>query len=932
LALSAGGRIGSYEIVSAIGAGGMGEVYRARDTKLARDVALKVLPSEFALDPDRLARFTREAQVLASLNHQNIAAIYGFEENALVLEFVDGPTLADRIAQGPLSIDDALPIARQIAEALEAAHEQGIIHRDLKPANIKVRPNGTVKVLDFGLAKLVEGSGAGGASRAGGADGAGGADWAGWVGAGKEIGVTQSPTITTPAMTMAGVILGTAAYMSPEQAKGKPADTRSDIWAFGVVLFEMLTGRRAFQGDDVSDTLAAVLRGDADWSALPADTPLRIRTLLQRCLRRDAQKRLPHIAMARCEIDETAADQPVAVTTAPIVRPSLARRSWPVVIAVVLAAAMTSGVWWMFRPAPVSPLVARFTIPFADEVQATYPSRNVAISNDGSQIVYVANGRLNLRSLSESAATVIANSERGAISTPAFSPDGQSLVYEWLTARGTGPTLKTISTRGGTPTTVAQLKVGTVLGLSWSADGIVYSDLEAGVVRVSPAGGQAETLVQPASGEVFQGPSLLPGGRAVLFAVGTNRQIGTNTTLDTWDQAKIVVRTLPAGERRTLIEGGSDPRYLPTGHLLFVRSGTLFGVPFDVNRLEVKGRPIPVVDGVARVISGRASNGLTQLGISATGSLVYATGPASASSAQPRLAVIDRTGKLEELKLPAGFYERPRVSPDGSQLALGSEESGGTHIWIHDLSGKSSIRQLTFDGKNRFPIWSHDGTRVAFQSDRDGDLAIFWQRSDGSGTAERVTKPEKGTSHIPESWSSDGKHLLYTVSETATNALWVYSLETRKSAPFADVRSPRLISPTFSPDGRWIAYTVLSGVGNQVFMQPFPATGAKYLVGSGQRPQWSPDGKEIFFLRTEGTFVKTVTTQPRVSLSTEAALPFSVYLGRGFGFGRDADIMPDGKRWVAVVASTEPSAGPTGIREFQVVLNWFEELKQKFPR
>jgi serine/threonine-protein kinase len=317
------------------------------------------------------------------------------------------------------------------------------------------------------------------------------------------------------------------------------------------------------------------------------------------------------------------------------------------------------------------------------------------------------------------------------------------------------------------------------------------------------------------------------------------------------------------------------------------------------------------------------------MGVSASGSMVYARGPASPSSAPTKLVMIDRAGKLDELKVPPAFYERPRVSPDGSQVALGSDDPAGANIWIYDLSGKSSIRQLTFDAKNRFPVWSHDGSHVAFQSDRQGDLAIFWQRSDGNATAERLTKPEKNAIHIPETWSRDGRHLWYTVSAGGTNELWVYSAETRKSAPFGDVRSPRLLSPSFSADGRWVAYTATSGEQNQVVVQPFPATGAKYLVGSGARPQWSPDGKEIFYYRTQGTFVKTVTTQPRFTLSNEATLPFNVYMGRGPGSGRDADIMPDGRRWVAVLSSAEPNAGPSGIREFQVVLNWFEELKQR---
>jgi len=925
MALTTGNRIGPYEIVEAIGAGGMGEVYRARDAKLARDVAIKVLPAELALDADRLARFTREAQVLASLNHQNIAGIYGFEEgpadaghyvHALVLEFVDGPTLADRIAQGAIPIDEALPIARQIAEALEAAHEQGIVHRDLKPANIKVRPDGTVKVLDFGLAKLTTSVAPAGS---------------------KDPAYTVSPTITTPAMTQVGMILGTAAYMSPEQAKGREADRRSDIWAFGCVLYEMLTGKRAFEGDDVSDTLAAVLRADPEWSALPADTSPRIRGLLQRCLRKDAQKRLPHIAAIRFELEEAPADSIAFVTSPPAARPSVVRRAVAVAIGMVVAAAITSAAWWMFSSRPSAPLVTRFELPLAIGEQAgAYPFRNIAISSDGTQIAYVTNGLLHVRPLSESTATVISTPDVGIIGTPVFSPDDQSIAYVSGARNGPGggggATLKTISIRGGVPTTIAQMSAGTVLGVSWSRDGIVYADMVAGVFRVPPDAKQSEMLVQPGNGEAIEGPSLLPGGHAVLFSVGKNRLAGIAPTLDMWDEARIFVRTLPAGERRLLIEGGSNPVYVPTGHLLFVRGGTVFAVPFDLKRLEVNGRPTPVLDGVGRVVSGRASTGAAQLSVSSNGSLVYAAGPSSPSLARPNLVMVDRAGNVTELKAAPGFYERPRVSPDGSRVALSSDDDSGAQVWIYDLSGKTSIRQLTFEGKNRFPIWSANGTHVAFQSDREGDAGIFSQRSDGGSPAERLTKPEKDTVHLPESWSPDGKHLLYSVAAGALNALWVYSADTKKSTPFGDVRSPRLISSTFSPDGRWVAYTLTTNGLNQVFVQPFPQTGVKYLVGSGARPQWSPDGKEIFLYRNEGTFVKTVTTQPSFSLSNETKLPFNVYVGRGPGSGRDADIMPDGKRFVAVVSSTDQNAGPSGIREFHVVLNWFQELNHKVPR
>jgi serine/threonine protein kinase len=482
MALQLGTRLGVYEITSLIGAGGMGEVYLARDTRLGRDVAIKVLPEKYALDAERLARFTREAQVLASLNHPNIAAIYGFEESgALVLEYVGGPTLADRIARGALPPDEALPIARQIADALEAAHEQQIIHRDLKPANVKLRPDGTVKVLDFGLAKLLPGPAETG-------------NYGGTAAAGHDntpTNLTVSPTITTPAMTMAGVILGTAAYMSPEQAKGRPADKRSDIWAFGCVLFEMLTGKRLFDGDDVNDTLAAVLRAEPDWSALPADTPRAIRTLLRRCLEKDRKRRLADAADARLELDDGSLDE---ATAAPLAKPSSARRAIPVIMGIVIASALTSAVWWGARPRTEALIVTRFTIPLADDEQsASYPFRAIAISPDGRQIVWSSNLRLNIRSMGSLTPIVVHGTEQvaGVIGAPAFSPDGKSLVYATLGDRAAGPVLRTISTTGGVPTVVGQASVNGGSGLSWSDDGILYTD-NTGIMRVAPGGGKPE--------------------------------------------------------------------------------------------------------------------------------------------------------------------------------------------------------------------------------------------------------------------------------------------------------------------------------------------------------------------------------------------------------------------------------------------------------
>jgi serine/threonine-protein kinase len=934
MALSAGSRIGPYEIVEAIGAGGMGEVYRARDAKLARDVALKVLPAEFALDPDRLARFTREAQVLASFNHQNIAGIYGFEQgppeggpnvpdvgagfsrpiHALVLEFVDGPTLADRIAQGAIPVDEALPIARQIAEALEAAHEQGIIHRDLKPANIKVRPDGTVKVLDFGLAKLL-GPPEGGPY---------GRD----VGAGfSRPGVTASPTITTPAMTQVGMILGTAAYMSPEQAKGREADTRSDIWSFGCVLYEMLTGKRAFEGDDVSDTLAAVLRASPEWSALPADTPSRIRALLERCLRKDAQKRLPHIAVVRLDIDEIATDPSPLVPTA-VVRPSIARRAIPIAIGAILAAAITSGAWWMFRPHPTVPLVMRFAITLPPGRLFGGAGRHLLdVSPDGSQLVYVANRQLHRRTMGELDDAPIPGSENPiGVALPVFSPDGRWVAFAATLPGGAG--IMKIPVGGGVAQTLTVLPNATFgAGMSWGDDGIVFARGQT-IQRLSSNGGTAELLVTLKEGQSPTEPQMLPGGKAVLY---TRRHVDVREN----DSSEIVVHSLTTATDTIAIKNGANARYLESGHLIYAVGGVLFAVPFDLKRMEVTGEPVAVLSGVRRGagIVGQNS-GVAQFSVSRTGTLIYVPGPASLAEAQQDIALLDRDGRIESLKWPPGAYEAPRISPNGKQVAASSVDAKEATIWLYDLSGTTSPRRLTFGGRNRFPIWSGDSRLLAFQSDRDGDLGIYSQRADGSGPVERLTNPVKGASHVPESWSPDGNHLLFSETKGTEISSWIVSLSNKKVSPFGDIRAQLPINAVFSPDGKWVAYQAGRPGDNGVFVQPFPTTGAKYQISKGSaahHPAWSRDGKEIIYIPAQANaVVVSVTAQAGFGVSkTTHELPSKGIEG-GPGSIRNYDVLPDG-RLLGVVNAGAQASGLMETPEIRVVLNWTEELKRLVP-
>jgi hypothetical protein len=899
--LSVGTRLGLYEIVAPLGAGGMGEVYRARDTKLGRSVAVKILPDAFALVPDRLARFEREAKVLASLNHPHITALHGMEESEgrhfLVMELVEGETLADAIAakaRGPggprgLEIDDALTIARQIADALEAAHEQGIIHRDLKPANIKLRPDGTVKVLDFGLAKALEPT----SSIRG--------------------DVTSSPTITTPAMTQLGIILGTAAYMSPEQAKGRPADKRSDVWAFGCVLFEMLTGRRAFEGEDVSDTLATVLKGEPEWTALPSNLPNGIRALVQGCLRKDRRERIGDLSTARFLLN-----QPQTVTpTAPLKRlPPRAvwRPAIPVVVSVLIGAAIAAAVLAKLKPASTI-AVTRFAITLPPGQQLTLPRQAIDISRDGTRIVYAAEGRLYLRSMSEVEARAIPGADP-AIS-PVFSPDGQSLVF-W--AEGV---LKRIAINGGTPVTICP--IGTApSGITWDDDGILFGQPGTGIMRVSAIGGNPQVVVALNPTEALgHGPQLLPGGGTLLFTLARRVQ----GAAEPWANAEIVVQALKTGERKTIVERGADARYVPTGHIVYAVSGTLFAVPFDLAKLTATAGAVPIVEGVRRVTA--VTSGGAHFAFSHSGSLAYLAGPVSL--AQQNLMLFDRKGGAEALALPPGPYMYPRLAPDGKRVVFETSDRNDTNVSIFELSGASSVRRLTFGGNNRYPIWSADGRYVAFQSDRDGALGIYRQAADG-GVAERLTTPDPATSHVPESWSPTADTFLFSVRKGSEWSLWTFSMRDRKATPFGDVRS--VTFPTdavFSPDGRWVAYQVGEpGAGEAItYVEPFPQTGAKYQVARGGRPQWSRDGTELFYVPAPSQFMAvTVRTQPSLTFANPVAVP------RGFGMAdpanmRPYDITADG-RILGVGTGQTPSGSP-GPAQIQVVLNWFEELKARAP-
>jgi serine/threonine protein kinase len=945
--LAPGHRLSHYELLEAIGAGGMGVVYKARDTRLHRTVAIKFLTPHVATHGQARERFHREARAVAALNHPHICTLYDIGEapgsdpsssepiRFLVMELVDGPTLADRIAQGPIPVDEALPIARQIAEALEAAHEQGIIHRDLKPANVKLRSDGTVKVLDFGLAK----------PRTFGADTVG------------DDGPLNSPTITSPAMTAIGVILGTAAYMSPEQAKGRAADKRSDVWAFGCILYEMFTGKRTFAGDDVADTMASVLRDEPDWNALPHNVPAAIRVIVRRCLEKDPRRRIADFSTIRFVVDEPAISTAVGGARAePAAAPSMLwRRAVPIVATTIVASIATGVAVWTLRSGPsTSPAVTRFPLAIEDErAFASNGLRLVAISHDGSRIAYaalspgdqatVSTQRLYVRSMSEDVARPVASQERGVIGAPVFSPDGHSIAFY------VGPPgnvlgqekgmLNRVGADGAGLVTLAEVELP--LGMSWSGDSILLGQPSKGIVRVLASSGQAEQMVATKDGETAQGPQLLPGGQAVLFTLASGRLSSPGLTDEAWDKADIVVQSLQSGVRKTLIHGGSDARYVPTGHLIYAVAGTLRAVGFDTDRLELTGKPVPVLEGIGRSRLGpRNRTGAAHFSVSDIGSLVYLPGPVSPSSTRRNLAFFDRrTGVIEPLKLPAAMYESLRVSQDGRQIAVGINDGRQADVWLYDLSGSTAIRQLTSGGKNRFPVWSPDGQYVAFQSDREGDLAVFRQRVDGTATAARLTTPNRSSSHTPNSWSPRNDALLFDVETGSKFALWMLTLHDGSVAPIGDAQTGSIPSAAvISPDGRWVAYQSGELPVPRIFVQALTTAGARLPIANGRYPGWSRDGKQLFYHSASQLFAVTLSMNPSFSVGNpsramtpllETAMRLETGTEAAATARRNYDLSADGNRILGMVDETPVSTA--AARRIEVVLNWFEELKLKVP-
>ena len=883
-----GRQLGPHRILSLLGIGGMGEVYRAHDSTLDRDVAIKILPRPFTTDPERRARFEREARLLASLNHPHIGAIYGVEDldgtPALILEFIDGDTLADRLEREPIAISEALIIARQIADALEAAHEKSIIHRDLKPANIKITPDGVVKVLDFGLAKAASG-------------------------AASDPDLTQSPAHTIGG-TRSGMILGTATYMSPEQARGRPVDKRTDLWAFGCVLYEMLTSRPAFAGETISDTIAGILEGDPDWRALPAATPPSVTRLLQRCLCKDPKRRLHDIADARIEIEDTLnGASPTPAETAGVDRQRV-RLPWAIaVVTSVVALIAVVALTWYGRTArqtqTAPPRISRFPIASSGTAAVTpNGTRSLAITPDGTRVVYVGNNgrQLFVRPLDRLDSEPIVTGT-APLNWVFVSPDGQWVGFD------EGGALKKVALIGGPVKTILNTGLGGSNGATWAPDDtIIFANLDpaTGLQRVSADGGDVAVLTRPAQarGELDHlWPEMLPGGLAVLFTI---------TATGGPDAAQVAVLDLATMTSRVVMPGGSHAHYVQSGHLVYTAGGTLRAVPFDLDRLETRGTPVTMLSRLAK-----KSQGAAEFVVAANGTLAYADAPDFATAANT-LVWVDRQGREKPLDAPAGPHAQPRVSPDGLRVAV----ANAYDIWVLDLAGQSPS-QLTFSSQNFAPVWTKDGNRLLFFSpSREGGL--FWQAADGTGTAERLG------AGLPSGLTRDGKVLFSSVP--GARDVMMLTLVSHHVEPLIQTPSTER-NGVVSSDGRWLAYESDSSGEFEIYVTPFPNVSAgiwRASTAGGTRPLWAPNGPELFFVARDGSLM-SVRGDARGSSWKREGSPVRVvqglYITMGAGSSRNYDVSDDGKRFLMVKQPANQGAAPQII----VVQNWFEELKAQVP-
>jgi len=898
--------LGPYEILAPIGAGGMGEVYRARDTRLAREVAIKVAAERFS------ERFEKEAHAIAALNHPNICTLHDVGPNYLVMELVEGPTLADRTAIGKVPLAETIAIARQIADALEAAHEKNIVHRDLKPANIKIKPDGTVKVLDFGLAKTAEPGGSGSNPE-------------------------NSPTLTLQDATRAGVILGTAGYMSPEQASGKPVDKRADIWAFGVVLWEMLTGKKMFAGETVSHTIAAVLIKEPDWQQLPADTPLSLKRLLKRCLERDLKRRLPEIGTARLEIDAAAEQESV-----PVVATRVSTRSqlvWVMAtVSALLALSLGAVSFLYFHQRPSQPEVMRFDVPVPDKTGAIYP---LSLSPDGRRLAIMApanngspaHGALDrsvvlwIRSLDSPEPRQMPGTE-GINGAPFWSPDGRFIVFS------SGGKLKKIDASGGPPQPLCDIS-GAAFGGSWNREGIIIfgSDVGGGGIwRVPAAGGVTAALTVRSPQEVLHDqPVFLPDGRHFVY----NRWSPTSP-----QKSGVYIGRVDAKPQeqslQLLVASAAAATYAPgpaggAGRLLFLREGTLMAQPFDAAKLELTGEAVPVAERVAVV---------RDLGIfaaSATDILAYRAGGTGTGRANVQLTWFDREGKVVGTVGQPAAYSSLALSPDGARLAVARYSTPtSADTWLIDLARGAASTRFTFgQGVNGGAAWSPDGSRIGFLSTRNGGVDLYWKLANGAGQEELLLK--EGSSDVSNDWSRDGRYLLYSrqaPGPRSKSGLWVLPVAgtaaDRKPSPFLQAEF-NVASGQFSPDSHWIAYASDASGRPEIYVQPFPASpaGGQWQVstGGGTQPRWRRDGKELFYIAPDG---KLMAAEVNSHAEFHAGIPRPLFDTRLVSSTATVgvadvfwwDVSPDGKKFLVEMTAEESTGNP-----ITVVLNWTAGLK-----
>jgi eukaryotic-like serine/threonine-protein kinase len=884
--MQTGTRIGHYEVVSAIGRGGMGEVWKARDTKLRRDVALKTLPPEFISEPDRLARLEREAMLLASLSHPNIAAIHGLEQeqgaHVLVLELVEGNTLAERLLRGPIPVEQTLEIAVEISEALEAAHEKGVVHRDLKPANIKLTPDGRVKVLDFGLATTLA---------------PGGAD-----------SRTQ-----TALRTQLGAVMGTPAYMSPEQARGESAGRQSDIWAFGVVLFEMLTGASPFARDTAAETLANVLGPPPDYSALPATTPGSIQRLLKRCLDKDPKRRFQHSGDLRFEVEEALA---LLTAGSPAEKPALAARRPRLLLLAAAAAALSavaivaSFIAWTFAARDskgTNEETVRLSIASLPiRALSVTGSQHVALSPDGTRLAYAANGMLLIRRLRDQQPVMVAVE---AIS-PFFSPDGASVGYAY-------DGIWRVPSTGGTPVRIA-LSTERAAGAAWGSDGTIVFATTSGLYRIAASGGEPQLLARPdpqRRERLYAWPDLLPDNRGLLFTI---------VSQDEKTAAQIAWLDIASLETKVVATGGTAARYVPTGHLVYVVESKLMAVAFDLDARVTRGEPVAIRDVE---IATALDNGAAEFTVAANGTLAFIS-PATLERYPLRTLVwVDRDGNEEPLALGPGRYIYPRVSPDGTRIAVDVASPTNRDIWIWDLRRASLARLTDGPSEDMTPHWSHDGRRIFFASDRTGNIDIYSQPADGSTQARvELATPR---ADIPNAPLPDGHRMMVTQDFRDANLL---DLDRGEVEPLLQREADDWGSEV-SPDGRWLAYeSNEAGPQFEIFLRPFPDIDArreKVSIDGGRYPHWGPEGSgELYYVDLMGGMMSaTVETSPELSVGAPKKL-FDTDKPPPTISGRPYDVNPVDGRFIVTRNVNTPGAGTTNV---DVVLNWFKELEEQVP-